>query len=165
MASAGFAQEEEPAPLSFPRTHTADSGSVVVHLPQVDAWDEFETLEARAAIEVTPAGEDEPVFGVVEFIADTDPNLELRVVAIENLAITATNFPEADEARRELLDSMVHEIVQPRDQFVPLDAMLTYVADDIEVEPEPGLSYEPPPIFYSSVPAILVNLDGEPILE
>jgi hypothetical protein len=164
LASAGLAQEQAPAPLSFPRTHTADSGSVVVHLPQVDAWEDFETLEARAAIEVTPAGEDEPVFGVVEFTADTDPNLELRVVAIENLAITATSFPDADEARREVLDSMVHEIVQPRDQFVPLDAMLTYVADDIDVEPEPGLSYDPPPIFYSSVPAILVNLDGEPIL-
>jgi hypothetical protein len=159
---------QEPVPpedqLSFPKTHTTESGTVIVHLPQVDEWADFEVLTARVAIEVTPAGESEPVYGVVEFAAETDTNLELRVVAIENLAITATRFTGVDDDRQDALDALVRDIVQPQDKFVPLDAMLTYVAPDIEVEAEAGLSYEPPPIFYSSTPAILVNIDGEPIL-
>jgi hypothetical protein len=170
LAGVALAQDDasetpaEPSPLEFPRTVEGDAGKVVIHLPQIDRWDEFETIEARVAVEVTPAGEAEPVFGVAEFTADTDPNIELRVVAIENTRITVTHFPETDEERRAMLDTVVRETIQPQAQFVPLDAMLTYITPELTVEPEAGLSYEPPPIFYSSTPAILVNLDGEPIL-
>jgi hypothetical protein len=130
------AEDGEPAvaaaqqnPLSFPRTISGDEGSVVVHTPQIDAWPNFESIEARVAIEVTPTGEDEPVYGVAEFVADTDSNLELRVVAIENLKITATSFPESDDARRERLDNIFRAIVEPKTQFVPLDVLLSYAAN------------------------------------
>lgn len=158
------AAESAPHPLTFPKTIAGEQGTVVIHVPQIDAWPNYEAIEARLALEVTPVGETEPVFGVAEFVADTDPNLELRVVAIENAEITITSFPESDEARREQLDAIVRATVQPQTQFVPLDVMLTYIAADAVVPAEAGLSYDPPPIFYSSTPAILVNLDGEPIL-
>ena len=167
----GIAQEagegsrsHTPHPLQFPRTIEGDAGTVVVHVPQIDSWPNFEAIEGRLALEVTPAGESAPVFGVAEFVADTDPNLELRVVAIENAEITITSFPEEDDGRREQLDDIVRSTVQPQTQFVPLDVMLTYIAADAVVPPEAGLSYDPPPIFYSSTPAVLVNIDGEPIL-
>jgi len=153
-----------PHPLQFPKTFRGDRGTVVIHVPQIDAWPNFEAIEARLAVEVTPAGESEPVFGVAAFVADTDPNLELRVVAIENAEITVTSFPESDDARREQLDDIVRATVQPQTQFVPLDVLLTYIASDAVIPAEEGLSYEPPPIFYSSTPAVLVNLDGDPIL-
>lgn len=160
------AESETPpiSPLKFPRTVEGEEGTVTIHLPQIDAWPNFEAIEARLAVEVTPAGESEPIVGVVEFVADTEPNLEMRVVAIENAEITITSFPESDEARREQLDAIVRAVVQPRTQFVPLDVMLTYIAADAVVPAEAGISYDPPPIFYSSTPAVLVNLDGEPIL-
>ena len=151
-------------PLAFPKTIAGEQGTVVIHVPQIDAWRNFEAIEARLAVEVTPVGESEPVFGVAEFVADTDPNLELRVVAIEHAEITITSFSEPDDERREQLDAIVRATVQPQTQFVPLDVMLTYIASDAVVPAEQGLSYDPPPIFYSSTPAVLVNLDGEPIL-
>ena len=154
----------QPDPLSFPRAITGDEGTVVVHTPQIDSWPNFESIEARVAIEVTPAGENEPVYGVAEFIADTDPNLELRVVAIENLKITVTSFPESDDARRERLDEIFRAIVEPQTQFVPLDVLLSYAAPDASVPDTPGLSFDPPPIFYSSTPAVLLITDGEPLL-
>lgn len=150
--------------LNFPRTIDGDAGTVVIHSPQIDAWPEFETIEARLAVEVIPEGDSDAVVGVAEFTADTDPNLELRVVAIENTAITSTSFPGVSDAKAAELDAIVRDTVQPQTQYVPLDVMLTFIAPDVLVEPEAGLSYDPPPIFYSSTPAILVNLDGEPIL-
>jgi hypothetical protein len=171
LAGVSAAQDEASAdappavsPLEFPRTVESDLGTVVMHVPQIDSWDEYESIAARLAVEVTPAGESQPVYGVAEFTADTDPNLEIRVVAIENATITVTSFPESDDARREQLDAIVRATVQPQTQFVPLDVMLTYIAPDTTVEPTEGLSYDPPPIFYSSTPAVLVNIDGEPIL-
>lgn len=151
-------------PLSFPRTITGEAGTVVVHTPQIDTWPNFEAIEGRLVIEVTPAGDEEPVFGVAEFVADTDPNLELRVVAIENTKITATSFPVPDDARREQLDAVFRALVEPKTQFVPLDVILTYIAPDATIPETPGLSFDPPPIFYSSTPALLVITDGEPLL-
>ena len=153
-----------PDPVSFPRTIQGEQGTVVVHTPQIDSWPNFESIEARVAIEVTPAGEDGPVYGVAEFTADTDPNLELRVVAIENLEITVTSFAESDDTRRERLDEVFRAIVEPKTQFVPLDVLLSYIAPDASVPDTPGLSFEPPPIFYSSTPALLIITDGEPLL-
>lgn len=150
--------------LSFPRTVESDEGVVVVHTPQIDAWQNFESIEARVAVEVTPAGEDEPVYGVAEFTAETDPNLELRVVAVENVAITVTSFPVPDEGRRDQLDQIVRSAVQSRTHYIPLDVLLSYVAPDASVPEETALSFDPPPIFYSGTPAVLVITDGEPLL-
>ncbi len=152
------------SPLSFPREISGEAGTVVIHTPQIDTWKDFTSLEARAAISVTPAGEDEPVYGVVEFTADTDPNLELRVVAVENMKISATSFPVADDARREQLVEILRSTFQPKTQYVPLDVILSYIAPQAKLPEETGLSFEPPPIFYSSTPAVLVITDGEPLL-
>ncbi len=154
----------QPDALIFPRTLTSDAGSVVIHTPQIDSWKDFAKLEGRLAVAVTPTGEDEPVYGVAEFTADTDPNLELRVVAIENMEIIVTSFPVPDSKRREQLDAIVRSTAQHRTHYVPLDVILTYIAPNASVPEEEGLSFEPPPIFYSSTPAILVMTDGEPLL-
>jgi len=166
-----YAQDSNPVetsaqsdPLSFPREIVGELGTVIVHTPQIDSWKDFVTITGRVAVEVTPTGEDEPVYGVAEFVADSDPNLELRVVAIENLEITVTSFPVPDDARREKLDQIFRTTVEPRTQFVPLDVLLSYVAPDASVPDTPGLSFEPPPIFYSSTPALLVITDGDPLL-
>ena len=152
------------SPVSFPREVKGESGTVVIHTPQIDTWKDFASVEARVAIEVTPAGEDEAVYGVAEFSADTDPNLELRVVAVENMKILATSFPVADNARREQLDKIFRTTIVPKTQYVPLDVILTYIAPEAKLAEVPGLSFEPPPIFYSSTPAVLVITDGEPLL-
>ena len=152
------------SPLSFPDEIKGDTGSVVIPAPKIDTWKDFASIEARVVVEVTPAGEDEPVFGVAEFKADTDPNLELRIVAIENTEITATSFPVADDTRRDLLDSIVRATIQPRTQYVPLDVILSYIAPNAKLPDVEGLAFDPPPIFYSNTPAILVITDGEPLL-
>jgi hypothetical protein len=150
--------------IEFPRRLVGDAGTVIVHTPQIDTWAEFATIEGRVAVEVTPDGEDAPVYGVAEFTADTDPNLELRVVAVENLEITVTSFPVPEASRREQLDAIVRSTAQHRTHYVPLDVILSYIAPDTTVPEVQGLSFEPPPIFYSSRPAVLVITDGEPLL-
>jgi hypothetical protein len=156
--------ETSPDALVFPRTLQGESGTLVVHAPQIDSWEKFERIKGRLAVEVTPAGEDQPVLGVAEFSADTDPNLELRVVAVENIQITVTSFPVPEAARREQLDAIVRSTAQYRTHYVPLDVILSYVAPDLTAPDTPGLSFDPPPIFYSTTPAILVMTDGEPLL-
>ncbi len=153
-----------PEPVVFPREISSDAGKVVVYAPQIDTWKDYAKIEGRLAVAVTPTGEEEPVYGVAEFTADTDPNLELRVVAVENTEITVTSFPESDAKRRQQLDAIVRSTIQQRTQYVPLDVILTYIAPNTSVPEEEGLSFDPPPIFYSDTPAFLVMTDGEPLL-
>ena len=150
-------------PLTLPGRLPRGGGRGGVYAPRIDTWEDFAQLEARQAVAVTPTGESEPVYGVAEFTADTDPNLELRIVAVENIKITVTSFPVPDAARREQLDAIVRATIQNRTQYVPLDVILTYIAPDASVAAEEGLSFEPPPSFYSSTPAILVMTDGAPL--
>ena len=153
-----------PEPVVFPREISSDAGKVVIHIPQIDTWEDYSRIEGRLAIEVMPVGEQESVYGVAEFTADTDPNLELRVVAVENIEITVTSFPESNAKRREQLDAIVRSVAQRRTQYVPLDVILTYIAPSASVPEEEGLSFDPPPIFYSDTPAYLVMTEGESLL-
>jgi len=153
-----------PEPLVFPREVSSDVGKVVIYTPQIDTWKDYAKIEGRLAVAVTPTGEQEPVYGVAEFTADTDPNLELRVVAVENTEITVTSFPEENAKRREQLDAIVRSAAQHRTHYVPLDVILTYIAPNAALAEEEGLSFDPPQIFYSSTPAHLVMTDGEPLL-
>jgi len=150
--------------LTFPRELKEEGGTIIVHVPQVDTWKDFADVTGRFAVEVMADGESEAVLGVAEFEASTDVNLEQRVVAVENTKITMTSFPIADDARRARFDELVRGVVQKRTQYVPLDVMLSYIADDVTVPEEEGLSFNPPPIFHSTSPAILVMTDGEAVL-
>jgi hypothetical protein len=155
---------QRPPALTFPREIVAEGGTIVLHVPQIDAWKDFEKVTGRFAVEVTPDGEAEAVIGTAEFVADTEANLEERVVAIDNTQIIVTSFPVADENRRAQLDRLVRSVVQQRTQYVPLDVMLSYIANDASLPAEEGLSFDPPPIFYSSTPGVLVMTDGEAVL-
>ena len=150
--------------VDFPRTISIAEGTVVFYTPQIDTWPDYASVAARLAVAVTPAGEEEATYGVVEFTADTDPNLEQRIVAVDNLNISVTTFDIDDPDRREQLDLIVRSTAKAKTHYVPLDVMLTYIAPDASVPSEEGLSYEPPPIFYSSTPAVLLMVDGELIL-
>ena len=58
------AVQEQSSQLSFPREITSDAGTVVIHTPQIDTWEDFSAVGGRFAVAVTPVGEDEPVYGV-----------------------------------------------------------------------------------------------------
>ena len=40
----------QPDPITFPRTLTSDTGTVVVHTPQIDSWEDYARIEGRLAI-------------------------------------------------------------------------------------------------------------------
>jgi hypothetical protein len=159
------ADEQQPVSvLSFPREVQHDGATIAMHVPEIETWEDFEKVTGRIAVEVTPAGENEAVAGVVEFVADSDTNLEERVVAIDNTEITVTHFPVSDDKRRQQLDLIVRNTAKKTTQYLPLDVVLSYVAPEAPLPEDEGLSFEPPPIFHSTTPAVLMMTDGEPIL-
>src|SRR5450631_2399716 len=83
--------------IGWPREKTQNGAQIVYYQPQIDSWRDYRILDARMAIQVTPAG-GEATPGVVSIQARTDANKETRTVLISNIKLTDTRFPSADPA-------------------------------------------------------------------
>src|SRR5262245_17772389 len=83
--------DEDPG---WPRERTgADGTKLVVYQPQVDSWEGQRQIQARVAVAITPPQTDKPVLGVLWLKADTDTNLAMRTVVLNNIQIVKTDFP------------------------------------------------------------------------
>ncbi len=152
--------------LTYPRHVTRADGLLVVHAPQIEAWPDYRRVKGRSAIEVTLAGQGapgKPVPGTFGFEGDTKTDLAERVVGFFNLQVTDVSFPGADDATATKLSDFVRAAVGSGPKKVPLDLVMSYVADGPASKGDEGLAFVPPRIFYSSRPAVLVVLDGPPV--
>lgn len=148
----------------WPRQFKDDAGTgFTLYQPQLDAWDGF-TLTGRAAVAVQPAdSKAAPIYGVLSLSAQTNTDRTSREVAFEKLSVTAANFPsapdQADAWRRALAALLPTKLpAMPLDQ---LEASLAVVTASHRASAA-TLRNDPPAIVFSSRPALLVLIDGEP---
>jgi hypothetical protein len=137
---------------------------VSVHAPEIQAWPEFETIEARAAVEVTLTDGSSSVASI-EFTAATETNLDLGLIAFDEIELTAVNLSlmvARENASR--FQAVIEENFRGAPQELPVEVVLSYVSLDAELPTIEGIQLEPPPIFYSTTPAVLLQTDGEPLL-
>ncbi len=150
---------------TWPHTITGEAGSATVYQPQVISWPEQKTLNARAAIAVTPNGAKEPILGTIEVAFATAADLTDRTVTLRDGRLVSSRFPTVDTARATKLDERIRAaIAELPVKRVPLAMVTTSLAQQGEKPPEVALDNAPPRIFVSTRPASLVVFDGEPIL-
>jgi len=150
----------------WPRVLEKNGRQLTVHQPQVDLWKDYRELRFRCAIGVkTGAGKSEKL-GVAEIHAETSTDLATRVVSVIS-SHRELRFPNTSDAEAALLRSVVDELLPPgRIVTVSLDRILAYLdPEQHSTQQAVELNLEPPKIFYSSKPAILVMLLGEPQLQ
>lgn len=145
----------------YPRTVTSDRGTAVIHAPQIDAWKDFETISAWTAFSVSRAGSDDTHHGSISFDAQTDTDLRTREVLLHDFTIKELNISGLDEDSEEI--RLIREAFTSRSRTVPLDLVLEYLPDGMQIASSEGLSIEPPLILASTEPALLLSVDGEPV--
>ncbi|SHO42671.1 hypothetical protein [Desulfopila aestuarii] len=157
---------ESPADLGWPRSAERDDIQVTVYQPQVDSWDEYKVIHFRSAISVTPGPGKEERFGVAEFTADTEVDHDNRTVVTNNHQ-REIRFPNVSEKEEAELRNAFDQILPPRESItVSLDRVLPYLDEDNQsIQPAVDVNLEPPKIFYSKQPAILVMFMGTPQLK
>ena len=151
-----------PADPGWPRVFKKDNLQLTVYQPQVDSWSDFSQLHYRCAISVKGVFKEER-FGIAEIDANTVVDQAERVVAITPTK-RELRFPDTPDAEQEILRQAVEKI-HPfgRAITVSLDRVLAYV--DPAQQPQQHaveVNLDPPKIFHSSSPAILVMFMGEP---
>ncbi len=111
---------------------------------------------------VVPKGAGGPEYGVIEGEAQTDTNIEKRTVKMYDKKIEV-RFPDLPDVQAAQLETMVKDALPNRKSLtISLDRVLAYVEDSEKPEPTVKVNLDPPPIYYSDKPAILVNFVGQP---
>jgi hypothetical protein len=138
---------------------------LVIYQPQVDSWKQSR-LEGRAAVTATKTGSPQEAFGIVTLSARTDVDKETRLVALEDIKVTSASFPGAKPEQGDL-EKAVRDSLPNWPKTVALDRLLADLSIN-GASPEgasTGLKNDPPKIFVSQVPSVLILIDGEPVLK
>jgi hypothetical protein len=169
VTSVSFAETEEttfPDDPGWPRVIQKGGKALTIYQPQVDFWKDYKNLRVRFAISVKAGKSAIEKFGVAEVDADTVTDQTARVVAIIPKK-RDLRFPNTSNKEAEALRAVVEEL-HPYGQAmtVSLDRVLAYLDPAQQrLQPAVDLNLEPPKIFYSRKPAILVMIQGEPQLQ
>ena len=159
--AASFAASESGDP-GWPRAFKNGVQQLTIHQPQVDSWQGYTNLQFRCAIAVKGVSKGEK-FGVAEIEAETVTDHDARTVAIVSAKrkLRFANVPEPELSR---LREAVDELYPPKQiTTVALERVLAYLeVKDQSVQREVEVNLDPPKIFGSSRPAILVIFMGEP---
>lgn len=156
---------QQPKDRGWPRGYSLPSeAQIVIFEPQFASWEKQTHAVAFAAVSYVAKGEKKPALGTIKIETDTQVALEQRLVKFSTLKITETNFPTlAKEQVREIVTE-IEKNIPDEDRFVALDRVLIQI-DKSLISPKnvEGLKSDPPKIFFSDTPAILVGCDGFPI--
>ncbi len=149
---------------SWPREYIGKNGGHgVFYQPQLESWDNYTTLVALMAAGVAPPGTKTPVLGTFKLTGTTEVDHETRKVKISNIQITEVNFPTLDPKQLPQLIQAVQQILPQEALVVSLDRILANLQRSKTTSQTVAVNNNPPPIYYSAKPAILVILNGQPI--
>lgn len=149
----------------WPRGYSLPSeAQIVLYQPQIATWDGQKHIVAFSAISYVAKGEQKPTLGTLKIESDTSVSLEERLVKFSTLKITEANFQTLSKEQTREIVSEVEKTIPAEDRVIALDRVLAQM-DKSQIVPKnvEGLKADPPKIFMSRTPAILVSFDGEPI--
>ena len=158
-------QAETGGDPGWPRTFQTPSGTrFVLYQPQIATWEQQRRMVAYAAVSVESPGGQKPTLGTVKLEANTKVALDDRLVNFSDMTLTEANMPELQKDQARDVVGQISKGLPEEDRVIALDLVLAYV-DKSQITPKnvEGLNTDPPPIFFSQTPAVLVNIDGDPI--
>ncbi len=166
LALLAFAQESaytSEVPV-WPKDISISGSRLVAYQPQVDRWQDYSKIEARLVVKITPKGDSKFVLGALWLEADTHADLETRAVSIEDVRITRANFPGLDQRTSDKMVRLVEDFFSKKFPDVSLDRILANIKRTQESDRSFEGSTKPPHVFVSQKPAVLVLIDGKPVL-
>jgi hypothetical protein len=152
----GFGQDP-----GWPRKHVQPEGTLISYQPQVDEWKDHTTITWREAFEFTPTG-GKKVIGAGKLSGMTNVDHDKHLVVIYGIQVINTYFPDLDQASSAKMDHLVRSFVPPVVN-ISLERVVAYLPKPETINTV-NLKNDPPFVFVNYSPAILLAVDGEPLL-
>ncbi len=157
-----YCAEPVPTDPGWPRVFEQGRAKLTVYQPQLVEWDGFTNATMRCAIALIPSSDTKESYGVLEVNADTFVDQAARTVTTAN-ARREIRFPNLPKAKAAELALIVNNLLPAkRPLVIALDRMLAYMEPTQAKPRTTAVSLDPPKIFYSRQPAILVMFQGKP---
>jgi hypothetical protein len=149
----------------WPRMSDLPSGgAMLLYQPQIATWDQQKHMVAFSAVSYRPKSGEKPAMGTIRFEADTEVAVTERLVKFKNLKIAEANFSTLQKEQVREVTDQIDKALTGDDRTISLDRVLANL-DKSQIVPRniEGVKADPPPIFFSKTPAVIVNIDGDPI--
>jgi hypothetical protein len=146
----------------WPRKVVIPGATIEVYQPQLNRWS-GNKLEAHAAVAIKSRGSNSRANGVVWFTARTEVDKENHLVTLQDFRVAKQQFPSlVDNGSR--YTAAVRATASM--QIIPLDVLETssIAANEANDQRTYQLENEEPRIIFSTRPAVLVSIDGDPAL-
>ena len=161
-----LATSVQAASISWPQEVVADDGTIVlVYQPQVEEFS-GNSLAGRAAVSVkSPSTANAPVFGAIWFEAKIDTDRDARTAVIRNVDIIDVRFADASDEQMQKLGELLEGQLERSRFTISVDQLLADLDAQSAAGAEAELKHNPPKIILATEPALLVSIDGEPVLQ
>ena len=148
----------------WPREVLSSEGTITMYQPQIESYS-GNSLKARAAVSIVPVGKDEPVFGAIWVTCRVLTDRPTRTVKLEEMEVRRIRFPEGTDEDTAKIAEALEEVIPRSDLTFSLDLLLESIETaQKEKENTSELEVNPPKIIFMEHPAVLVRIDGDPIL-
>ena len=139
-------------------------GSILVYQPQIASWDKQADMVAFSAVSYRSKAGDKPALGTIKLESDTKVALDDRLVSFRAMKIVEANFQTLPKEQVREIVEQIDKAIPDDDRVIALDRVLANL-DKSQIVPKnvEGVKADPPAIFFSKTPAVIVNLDGDPI--
>ena len=151
-----------PVDGGWPRGYVTTAGAnVILYQPQIASWENQKAMTLYAAVAYTPKN-GKRALGTIKGTANTLVSVPERLVNYTDLKITEATFPTLDKSQIHDMTDEISAAIRPG--VIGLDRVLAGI-DKSQIIPKnvEGVKADPPQIFFSMTPAILVNMDTEPV--
>ncbi|HTE24620.1 hypothetical protein [Flavitalea sp.] len=157
FAIPGFSQD-----VTFPRQLTNEGSVLTMYQPQVDSWEQYKRLHYRMAFTLKP-NQGQEVSGVLYMSADTEANMETHRVVVNNFSTSKINFPSLEESDAKKMEETVRSFMSPDRSLVMSIEQIVACTPKVDTVKTVVLNNNPPVIFTSKRPTLLLAVEGSPV--
>jgi len=148
----------------WPRTLPLEQGTVTIYSLQVDEMSD-DIIHFRAALAYRETPGSEPVFGAGWFESRVEIDSASRIVHPTELKVTQTRFPDGTvDVQSELSAVLAQQSPAWNLDFSVDELEASLKQAEAESVAAQKLNTAPPRIIYRDHPALLISIDGEPVL-
>ncbi|MBB5328810.1 hypothetical protein HDF14_002426 [Edaphobacter lichenicola] len=147
----------------WPRVFDRGDVHLVVYQLQLKAWQKYRTMVADTAISVTDKGQ-KPILGVISWRADTITNVSAQTVYVYDIQVLDAWFPSLNAAQEAEMQKRAHQLYPTTTLTIGLPRMIASLEKVNDPVRSISESPEVPSILVTMSPAIVLVVDGKPVL-
>jgi hypothetical protein len=148
--------------IGWPRQVSKHGAVLVYYQPQIDQWKDYKELTGRIAFSLTPSG-GKATLGVADVKAGTLVDKDTHTVFFRDVGVTSVRFPSL-QGNAQPMEQLFRSLIPTSGEPISVERVMADL-DHSKVQAQPvAVKNDPPQIFYSTTPAVLLMVQGKPVL-